>query len=270
MAEKISILGCGWLGLPLAKVLHQKGYHVMGSTTKPEKLATIENAGIEAFLLEANPDIKQEVPDRFFGVDCLVLNIPPKVTLKGPEFHLEQLRHIIKRIPQDIGKVIFVSSTSVYPDLNRVVFEEDAHENANPVLYKAEAIIKGYFARAIVIRMAGLMGPDRYPAKYFAGKTGLSFGSVPVNYIHQTDAVSVLAAVVEAGFNQGTFNAVAPQHPTRQEVYLKNCKDLQLPAPVFVDAGPQEYKMVNGDALMAALNYSYIYPDPMAFRYEIL
>ena len=43
---KISILGCGWLGFPLAKALLSKGLSVKGSTTSSEKLATLEKAGI--------------------------------------------------------------------------------------------------------------------------------------------------------------------------------------------------------------------------------
>lgn len=31
MAKTISILGCGWLGLPLGQHLVQQGYHIKGS-----------------------------------------------------------------------------------------------------------------------------------------------------------------------------------------------------------------------------------------------
>ena len=48
---KISILGCGWLGFPLAKALLSKGFSVKGSTTSIEKLAVLENVGIVPFLI---------------------------------------------------------------------------------------------------------------------------------------------------------------------------------------------------------------------------
>ena len=38
---KISILGCGWLGLPLAKAIVENGFSVKGSTTSSEKIATL-------------------------------------------------------------------------------------------------------------------------------------------------------------------------------------------------------------------------------------
>ena len=39
MNNKIALIGCGWLGLPLAKSLLKKGYQVAGSTTSVEKLS---------------------------------------------------------------------------------------------------------------------------------------------------------------------------------------------------------------------------------------
>ena len=49
---QISILGCGWLGLPLAKSLIEKGFWVNGSTTSLEKIAVLKNEGITAFQIE--------------------------------------------------------------------------------------------------------------------------------------------------------------------------------------------------------------------------
>jgi 3-hydroxyisobutyrate dehydrogenase-like beta-hydroxyacid dehydrogenase len=52
----ISILGCGWLGLPLAKALLENGISINGSTTSIEKLSVLENSGIQPHLiaLESN------------------------------------------------------------------------------------------------------------------------------------------------------------------------------------------------------------------------
>jgi 3-hydroxyisobutyrate dehydrogenase-like beta-hydroxyacid dehydrogenase len=54
--KQISILGCGWLGFPLAKSLHQKGFRVYGSTTSVEKISVFENAGITPFSLRLSED----------------------------------------------------------------------------------------------------------------------------------------------------------------------------------------------------------------------
>ena len=49
MTKNIGILGCGWLGLPLAKKLIEKGYSVNGTTTSSNKLKVLQNAGINPF-----------------------------------------------------------------------------------------------------------------------------------------------------------------------------------------------------------------------------
>ena len=41
--RKIAVLGCGWLGLPLAKKLHSIGHTIKGSTTTKEKLLRLES-----------------------------------------------------------------------------------------------------------------------------------------------------------------------------------------------------------------------------------
>ena len=63
---KISILGCGWLGLPLAKALLKKKFHVNGSTTTVEKLDVLKDEGINPFLI----DIPLSIDDENHGVDA--------------------------------------------------------------------------------------------------------------------------------------------------------------------------------------------------------
>lgn len=47
----VSVLGCGWLGLPLAKALCVEGYRVKGSTTDLQKIPVLQKAGIFSFSL---------------------------------------------------------------------------------------------------------------------------------------------------------------------------------------------------------------------------
>ena len=64
--ETISILGCGWLGVPLAEYLIKCGYRVKGSTRTKEELAVLESKGIEPSLLVLDPDIRGENLDSFW------------------------------------------------------------------------------------------------------------------------------------------------------------------------------------------------------------
>ena len=77
---KISILACGWLGLPLGEYLAFLGYHVKGSTTKISKLLRIENAGIEPYLLHLKPEIDCENFDELIDSDVIIINITFKIS----------------------------------------------------------------------------------------------------------------------------------------------------------------------------------------------
>ena len=41
--KRVSVLGCGWLGKPLAISLLDEGYSVKGSTTSEDKLELLED-----------------------------------------------------------------------------------------------------------------------------------------------------------------------------------------------------------------------------------
>ena len=76
--NKISILGCGWLGFPLAKSLHSKGYEVKGSTTSESKLDVLKNAGILPFQIQLEENqIIGNIEDFLKETDILVIDIPP-------------------------------------------------------------------------------------------------------------------------------------------------------------------------------------------------
>ena len=57
--NKISILGCGWLGLPLAKSLVDNGYKIKGSTTTQDKYQKLVEDGVTPYLIKLNESAHQ-------------------------------------------------------------------------------------------------------------------------------------------------------------------------------------------------------------------
>ena len=74
----ISVLGCGWLGLPLTRFLLDKGYKVKGSTATPEKLDELESSGIEPYHITLTPEINDDYNPEFLNTDILIINFPPE------------------------------------------------------------------------------------------------------------------------------------------------------------------------------------------------
>ncbi|MGF1668936.1 MAG: NAD(P)-binding domain-containing protein, partial [Balneolaceae bacterium] len=73
----ISILGCGWLGFPLALHLLNKGHKIKGSTTTESKIEKLNRSGIESYLLNITEDLNTEKNIPFWDCDTMIVNIPP-------------------------------------------------------------------------------------------------------------------------------------------------------------------------------------------------
>lgn len=272
--KTISIIGCGWLGLPLGQYLSEKNYLVKGSTTHTEKLETLQENGIEPFLLKLNPQLECEYVDNFLDSDILIINIPPKISLQKTDAHVEQIANLLQAVKASpIKNIIYIGSTSVYPELNREMVENDISSpetSASPTMVKAENLLKAFSDNVTILRSAGLMGYDRIPAKYFAGWKGLTTGDIPVNYIHRDDVIRIIETVIEKDFWGDTFNIVSPVHPIRKEIYAQNCEELGFEMPEFVDSPtPQPYKIINGDKWLEKSGYHYLFKNPLDYFYQL-
>ncbi|QHT70600.1 NAD(P)H-binding protein [Rhodocytophaga rosea] len=275
MAKTVSILGCGWLGFPLAELLISKGFTVKGSTTHPEKRDQLRQAGLEPFVLGFTPHPQKEQLDdlpNFLKADVLVVAIPPQAGRQGDDFHPLQIMHLSEHLKlSTIDKIIYISSTSIYADENREITEEEPiiQGEANAALRRAEEILSGLHRKFIILRCGGLMGYDRIPGKYFIGKKEINTGSVPVNFVHRDDVIGIIYEVIRQEKWNEVFNVVAPEHPVRKDIYLKNAGEFGWEAPSFKEGEMPPYKVVNSNKVIKALQYSFQYPDPLQFQYEL-
>lgn len=274
--SNISILGVGWLGLPLAQALIGQGYSLKGSTTTAEKLPKLQDMGIKAFQLKLSPEAEGNNWEDFLNSDILIVDIPPQTRKADlpPDFHPQQIANLLAKVAKScIQKIIYISATSIYPDVERIVTESEpinAQNTGNTALWKAEQAIQNDSKKEyIILRLGGLLGYDRIPGRYFASKKNLETGEVPVNYIHQDDAVGIISKLITSPhISNEIFNGVSPEHPPRKVIYKRNAEDIGFEAPTFVEKDPQDYKIVSAEKLEKVLEYHFKYPNPLDYRYS--
>lgn len=270
--EKISILGCGWLGLPLAKSLLSKGYEVKGSTTSESKLEVLKNAGILPFQIQLEEhQIIGTIEDFLKETDVLVIDIPPglrrETSTSNEMTFVNKVKTLIPFIEKSgIQKVIFVSSTSVYGDGFPIVeITESTQPNpdteSGKQLVIAETLLQSnpHF-KTTVIRFGGLLGDDRHPIKFLAGRTNVENPDAPVNMIQREDCIGIIEEILKQVQHDNwgeTFNAVAPQHPTRKEYYHKKAQLLNLPLPTFAEDSESKGKIISSKKVETILGYSF-------------
>jgi len=267
--KQISILGCGWLGFPLAKSLLQKGFSVNGSTTTLEKMAIFESAGIDAFQIVLSENkIVGEMVDFLSKSEVLIIDIPPKLRGNSNENFVAKIQNLIPFIEKStVEKVIFVSSTSVYSDAISIdLITEKTIPNpdteSGKQLLEAEIVLQNNpNFTTTVIRFGGLIGENRHPIKFLAGRENLENPEAPINLIHQLDCIGILEGILEKNCFGETFNAVAPFHPSRKVYYSKKAMELDLPLPKFDESKPSVGKIISSEKVMTVLGYEFQKPE---------
>ncbi|QPH39143.1 SDR family oxidoreductase [Pedobacter endophyticus] len=235
--KTVSILGCGWFGLALAKRLITLNYTVKGSTTSPEKLGILQAENIQPFMV--NFTAEAVVADlTFFEADTLFICIPPKRNSNELKSYPDKINAIISAAEHRSKNVILISSTSVYGDENKIANENSETnpdtESGKMVLAAEEIFMTKYPSDFTIIRFAGLIGPDRNPGRFFAGKTDVANGLAPVNLIHQNDAVGIAVEIVEKSAFGRVYNACSPNHPPKMDFYVAAARETGLEEPQFI------------------------------------
>lgn len=267
-AGTVSILGCGWLGVPLGKHLRNRRFSVKGSVTSPEKFSDLRTSGIAPYRIVLS-DTEAEVDDlAFFETDVLIISIPPRRVDGIERIFPAQIAQLIPIIlKSEIRKVIFISSTSVYPENGQAASENDTlspDKASGKALVLAENLLKNLTDfETTVIRFGGLIGADRNPARFFL-KSAVPVANNPVNLIHQDDCIGIIAAILEKDLWGETLNACCPEHPLKRDFYEKAARISGMPVPVITDRA-EAYKIIDSSKLKRLLKYKFKYQSPMNY-----
>lgn len=267
----ISIVGCGWLGLPLAENALDMGFLVKGSTTSSAKLQILSTKGIDAYLLNLPGNI--EADRALFQADYLVLNIPPgrknpNVLLDYPASVARILRSVLE--VGQISKIVFVSSTSVYGDNIDFIDEStdtSPQSSSGEALVKAEQLIEHSGIKYNILRFGGLAGPGRHPGRFLAGRSLLPSGNQSINFLHLQDAIGAINCFLNHLNDDKVYNIVSPFHPTKKEFYTSMAKDLVLEPPKFDDKMLSPKREISPDKFISDTDYQFIFPNPMNYQF---
>lgn len=267
----ISILGCGWLGFPLAQRLVTKNYHVKGSARSEKKVQLLNQNSIKGYQIHLPDSFQDDSISDFWDSDILFLNIPPS-KIEGsesyPELISKSVQHFIGNGNTENKWVIFASSTSVYSDTGGITFEEDVTDETNAGsrgqnMLDAEKAVRNMHKDATILRLGGLYGYGRHPVFHLSGKDGLSDPQKPVHLIHQKDCLNIIPRVIEENLRGETFNLVSDGHPPRKTFYQHAAKYNNLPLPQFLDGPEEDYRILSNRKIKERLNYTFRYPNPM-------
>ncbi len=229
------IIGCGYVGLPLALQFHAQGHEISGWVHSEASAAELRAHPFQRIIAGsvADAEIWAAVTEAFdVVVHCASSG-------RGGAMAYEEvfLRGVaMMNAHQPEARRIFVSSTSVYGQTKgEVVTEASAVEpvtDTGRILRVAE--IAALEEGTTVVRSAGIYGPGRGALweKFKRGEAVIEGDGLRwINQIHQRDLVNALAHLVEKG-EAGQIYNVSDDAPVTQIDFYKWCAEfLQKPMP---------------------------------------
>lgn len=257
--KKITIVGLGWLGLPLAEYLSDKGYQVVGT-----KRQAIWHAHINCYPFSLDSPVYHE---EWLNSDCLVINIP--LNTVEPTTYVEAIKALIlQAISQGVKHCIFISSTSVFPQQS-ATFDESSLTFAENERTEALITLEQWFStltiESDILRLAGLVGKQRHPVHYLAGKNALKGANQPVNLVHLNDCLRAIETLIKRPNGKRIYHLCSPEHPTKSEFYSYAAKKRGLPPLHFLaDNSPLNRKIL-ATKICQELNFHYQYASPFDF-----
>ena len=240
--RSVAIVGLGWLGLPLARHLKNLGWEVKGTKRTHDGVEQMRLMRLEAYHLELTPEINADPDDvsALLDVDSLIINIPPSQYFFDLNQYVEGVQNLVNEaLLQGVSHIIFISSTSVFPDIS-AHFDESVTPQPSSDIGRALVEIENGLAQmqdidCDIIRFAGLVGNDRHPVYSLAGKQDLKCGHSPV---------------------------AAPMHPTREAYYQYAAEKYRLEPPHFINSEQDPQRIIMAEKICHELEFVYQYPDP--------
>jgi nucleoside-diphosphate-sugar epimerase len=231
---KVVLLGVGWLGQQLLGPLRSDGHQLLATRQSDSGLASLP-ADVQGQLLQLPWDWQNGAALQSVFNDAVVIcSLPPGWRKQQGQGYLDSLASLAE-LMQMAGSLacIHLSSTGVYQGLSGDITELSPLQLNDA---KAHLLIQGeqLLSQAIpccTLRLGGLMGPDRHPGRFLAGRV-LPDPAGAVNMVHSTDVIRAIRLILQQQAWPTVFNLCCPELVSRQQFYQQAAAVLQLAAPI--------------------------------------
>lgn len=239
------IIGCGYLGRRVARRWLAEGDAVAGLTRSAEHAQMLRGIGIEPILGDVTePSSLSALPDADTLLYAVGLDRNSGKTQR--DVHVSGLANVVERVAGRVGRVIVISSTSVYGQTGgEWVDESSACRPESPngqVCLDAESLLRERVPAANILRLAGIYGPGRLIARIAELRAGSPLEGNPdawLNLIHVDDAASAVLACDRQSTAGATY-VVADGNPVRRREYYSFLAALiGAPAPKLSEDAPR-------------------------------
>ncbi|HKU35358.1 MAG TPA: SDR family oxidoreductase, partial [Paenarthrobacter sp.] len=234
----VLIAGCGDLGTEAGLRFAAAGHDVMGIRRSPEKLPP-QIRGVRA-------DLSSELPNLPFEAEIVVVSLAADASTEDAyrAGYVDGLRNVLDAVDRQAvppQRILFVSSTAVYPDAGGAVVDENTPTEptrfSGKILLEAEQLLfaRAGEASAAVLRLGGIYGPGRTRLidQVRSGNAVIPGQPKHTNRIHRDDAAAMIVhlATMEAQ-PEPVYLGVDDESAELGDVLRFLAQELRLPEPL--------------------------------------
>ena len=246
MPRSVLIVGCGFVGLPLARDFASSGWDTHATTASEASTAKLNQEQFRIYALDITDENGfQKLARRNFDVVIHCASSGRGAASDYEAVFLTGTRNLMGNLK--CGNFIFSSSTSVYAQTDGSWVDETSPANPSRAtgqfLRATEDLVLS--AGGTVARLAGLYGPGRcVPLQKLLDDTAIIQGNGNrfTNILHQLDAAAALRFLAETK-SSGLFNAVDNEPVAELEWFRYVCERLDKPIPPY---GPRDLNRKRG------------------------
>ncbi len=270
---RVLILGCGYLGARLARLLVDAGHEVTGTTRSEESAAAVTEAGAaHARWCSTDPDAAERLGELAGDAGWVFSAVAPSRGMSYEDVYVKSARHMAAVLPATKpDAVVAVSSSSVYGVSDGSWVDESVpacppRPNGETLL-EMERILGGADLPSRIVRAVGIYGPGRTPAHRLGnGEAFVGTGDEWLNLVHVDDLARILARVAERGRSGAVYLAADGAPVRRRDYYAEAARLSGLPEPRFSGgkAGPHiegRGKRIRSGLLEPELGLDLLHPD---------
>jgi len=255
--QDVLIVGCGDIGLRVARILQTSSCEVTGLTRAAKGAERLRRARVEPVI--GDLDDAESLAELPTGGKLVFYLAPPPGG--GPvDGRMRNFCAAVggEKVP---GKVVYMSTSGVYGDCGGARVTEETP--VNPQTSRAQRRVDAEmtlleWGRAnkvpvVILRVTGIYGPGRLPlARLQQGHPVLNEKeSPPTNRIHADDLAAVCVAAAEKAADGEIFNVSDGQSGTMTGYFNAIADLLELPRP-------QQVSMAEANQVMNPMMLSYL------------
>lgn len=227
------VIGCGFLGLPLALRWQNQGDSVFATTRNKQRSLEFSDIGLHPLILDTTDPVSlEQLQQQSFDTVVVAVGMDRSRYDSVHHVYVGGLENVLKNLSEDIGQLIYVSSTGVYGDFGGEWVDEssptDPQRDGGKACLEAEQLLQSsrFSDRATVLRMSGLYGNERVPTKSAVESKQWNKLSATgyLNLIHVDDAVSAVCIAADQNLVDETF-LVSDSNPTLRREYYQFLAD---------------------------------------------